>query len=241
VLRIIVRTFLDVFPEAQAWMLQFAVDTPVVGLVGRDGPVRLSPDAVESNAHVRGLASELRKVALASTLNLAGCFLAGPEALRRYAGDGERNTFDRPIVSFLAARLTGAGSLDPPGLFLDLVERFRDDPEELLDGPPSEARETLARDLRAFRAARDTYLEGLVMEARDDLPRAVDLYIEAARKSVHFMPAYARSVTIIQVLAEVNRESARALFRRLEEAQPAQPLGRRVLGAILEVGDQGGD
>jgi len=36
-LRIIVRTFQEVFPDAQAWLLRFNVDAPVVGLMGSTG------------------------------------------------------------------------------------------------------------------------------------------------------------------------------------------------------------
>jgi hypothetical protein len=41
-------------------------------------------------------------------------------------------------------------------------------------------------------------------------------------------------VTIIQVMAQADREGARRLFQRLEEAQPGQPLGRKILGPLFE-------
>src|SRR5207302_1340083 len=37
VLRLITRTFLEAFPNAQAWLLRFNVDAPVIGLVGTVG------------------------------------------------------------------------------------------------------------------------------------------------------------------------------------------------------------
>jgi len=58
--------------------------------------------------------------------------------------------------------------------------------------------------------------------------------LESARRSLYFTAAYARCVTIIQVMAQADRAAARRLFQRLEEAQPAQPLGRQMLGRLFE-------
>jgi hypothetical protein len=40
-------------------------------------------------------------------------------------------------------------------------------------------------------------------------------------------------VTIIQVMAGLDREGARKLFRRWEQAQPAQPLARQMFGPLF--------
>ena len=37
-----------------------------------------------------------------------------------------------------------------------------------------------------------------------------------------------------QVMAGTDREAARRLFQRLEAAQPAQPLGRKLIGPLLD-------
>jgi hypothetical protein len=95
------------------------------------------------------------------------------------------------------------------------------------------AGDALAGDLTSFIAARDLYLKGLVEEAAGRLPVAIDAYLESARRSLHFTPGYARCVSIIQVMAGADREQARKLFQRLEEAQPAQPLARQMFGPLF--------
>src|SRR5437667_5231159 len=46
-LRVITRTFLEVFPGGQGWLLRFNVDAPVLGLVGSVGPLHYSTQWVE--------------------------------------------------------------------------------------------------------------------------------------------------------------------------------------------------
>ena len=63
---------------------------------------------------------------------------------------------------------------------------------------------------------------------------AIEAYLDSARLSLYFTAGYARCVTIIQVMASTDRQQARRLFQRLERAQPAQPIGRKLLGPLLE-------
>jgi hypothetical protein len=91
-----------------------------------------------------------------------------------------------------------------------------------------------AANLADYFAARDLYLRGLIEEGQGRLQPAIDLYLEGARRSLFFTPAYARCVGIVQMLAETDRAAAKQLFERLEQAQPAQPLGRMRLGPLFE-------
>src|SRR2546430_8201381 len=49
-LRVIVRTFLEVFPDTRAWLLRFNVDTPVLGLIGTLEPTKYPPGWWERRA-----------------------------------------------------------------------------------------------------------------------------------------------------------------------------------------------
>lgn len=101
---VVVRTFLDVFPETQLWRADFYPDRPVVGLVGR-----LAPDQVDlerAGARLAALPDWSRDPFLASPLALAMLY-AGD--LRVAAGDfaaAPLNTDDRPRIEFTAPRLT---------------------------------------------------------------------------------------------------------------------------------------
>jgi hypothetical protein len=94
--------------------------------------------------------------------------------------------------------------------------------------------EAFAGTLSDFIAARDLYLKGLVEEGAGRLTAAIEVYLESARRSLYFTASYARCVTIIQVMANTDRVRAQELFQRLEAAQPAQPLGRRLLAPLLD-------
>jgi spermidine synthase len=168
-------------------------------------------------------------------LNLLGCFLASPGALSRFAGDAPLSSDNHPVVLFAAPRFTVRRHAEPHELLLTFLERCRVEPKEMAALLPGGSEDPLSGNLADFITARDLYLKGLVEEAAGRLPAAMDAYLESARRSLHFTPGYARMVTIIQIMAKTDAEQARKLFQRLEEAQPAQPLGRRMLGPLFDL------
>lgn len=230
-LRSITRTFLEVFPEAHACLLQFNVDIPVLGLIGNenDAPLRLSVGRIEERAASTALRQPLRDVALNDTLKVLGTFVAGPESLRQWAGGSPINTDDRPFVAFSAPRATASGRRTGGALLLSLLDVWREDFTQLVGTDTAE----LADRVRSYAAARNVYLRGLQREADGELAKAIDLYLESAKASLHFTPAYARCVSIIGVMARADPTAARQLWQRLDAAQPAQPLGRQILEPLL--------
>ena len=114
---------------------------------------------------------------------------------------------------------------------MNLLGRVHATPSDVLaQGPPN----SFTTNLTSFFAARDIYLKGLVEESEGHLAEAIDAYLDSARRSLHFTPGYARCVGIVQMLAGTDRAAARELYQRLEAAQPAQPLGRKLLGPLFE-------
>jgi spermidine synthase len=188
----------------------------------------------ERRASAPALREALRGVGLDRSIQLVGCLAAGPQALRRYAGDAALSADNFPAVTFAAPRFSVRRDTQPHQLLLTLLERCEPEPEQFVkrvSGGPDEA---FARNLRDFIAARNLYLKGLVEEGAGQLAPAIEAYLESARRSLQFTPGYARCVNIIKVMAGADREQARKLFQRLEEAQPAQPLGRQLLGPLLD-------
>src|SRR5262249_26270078 len=103
-LRVIVRTFLEVFPDGQAWLLHLNVDIPVRGLMGRLEPAHFSSQWVEQRLNGSPLDAALKELALADSLRLFGQLLAGPSQLRVFAAHASLNTDDQPRVTFGAPR-----------------------------------------------------------------------------------------------------------------------------------------
>jgi spermidine synthase len=87
-LRLVMRTFLDVFPNTQAYLLHYNVEVPVLGLVGFVTPPHFSEQWLES----RSLPPEVKALALSDSLRLFGHFVGGPRFLQGCAGTGPINT-----------------------------------------------------------------------------------------------------------------------------------------------------
>ncbi len=226
-LRLIVRTFLAVFPETRAWLLRPNLDTPVVGLIGYRMAWRYSPSLVEDQVISARLRVALQPLALNDTIQLLGGFLAGPRALRDFAGQGPLNTDDRPLVTFWAPRgQAGPRAPGPANLFELLSVAARESEELVADAP--DAAEFRAR-LRNFIAARNDYLRGLAEEDRGQPAAAREFFLASARRSADFTTGYARALTHAMQLAATDPAAARSLLEQLAAARPEQPVARRLL------------
>ena len=233
-LRVIVRTFLATFSESRAFLLHFNVDIPVLGLVGTAEPLRRPADWLEQRLDTPEFQQRLKAAGFDRTINLFGCLAAGPDGLAAFAANAPVATDNFPLVSFTTPRVTARSAISGGALLLRFLERCHVKPEDVLESSSTEAGRAFASNLADYFSARDLYLRGLIEEAQGRLQPALDLYLEGARRSLFFTPAYARCVGIVQMLAATDRASAKQLFDRLEQAQPAQPLGRRMLGPLFE-------
>ena len=233
VLRLIIRTFLEAFPNAQAWLLRFNVDAPVIGLVGTVGRPHYSTQWVEHRLNHSQLESELKKLALADSIRLFGNLLAGPTDLRAFAGDAPLNTDDQPRVTFGAPRFAYRATATPYGRLLELLKFSLRDPREVLGLDSSGDANQFAGRLTKYITARDAYLNGLVDEAEGRQPRAIDRFVESARLSDDFTSGYAQCLSLASVLARTKPAEARALLERLVEAQPSRPVAREMLERLF--------
>ena len=233
-LRVIVQTFLATFSESRAFLLHFNVDVPVLGLVGTREPLRLSPDWLERRWDAGASKERMKAVGFDRTINLLGCLVAGPAELKAFAAKAPVATDSFPWVTFTAPRVVHGDKSASGKLLLRLLQRCRARPGDVLEPAVTEAARAFAGQLEDFIAARDLYLQGLIEEGEGRLPAAIDLYLESTKRSLYFTPSYARCVSVVQVLAASDRPAARKLFLRLEEAQPAQLLGRELLAPLFD-------
>jgi len=222
--RIITRTFLEIFPNGEAWMLRFNVDTPVIGLIGREGA--LDTLAVERSLTNADLHEHLKRVALSDNVRLLGCFVAGPENLRAFSSGAEVNTDLWPVILFRAPLFAVRKSDDPAARLNELIERL---------GDPSPALSKLAADAAFFSRtekfiqARNVYLKGLGDETRGRNEEAIAAYVESARLSPDFTSGYAQCITLATALAKISPKEARDILQKLNDAQPERSLARELL------------
>jgi spermidine synthase len=232
-MRLITRTFLGVFPETHAWLLQFNVEVPVIGLVGYTEPPRHHPEWIEERLIPEALRTELRAFALADSLRFFGHWLAGPAALRAFAGTGPFNTDDHPRVLFMAPRQPASSAVEIHGRLATLLELQPDDATGAFGSADQDHQPWFTR-WKGYVAARDVYLEGLVHESERRHDPALEAFLESARLSREFTAGYARCLTLASMLAPAQPEAARVLLERLAKAQPAIPVARQMLDRLSQ-------
>jgi len=106
--KMILRTFLDVFPETSLWGHAF--------LIGSPAPVRIDAAAFERASRVPELAAAMRAAGLDSPERLRAWHTAGPAELRQFAGEGEMLTDDRPLVEYYLSFRGPSRPVDLSGL-----------------------------------------------------------------------------------------------------------------------------
>lgn len=242
-LRTIMRTFLDVFPDASAYLAQFSVETPLIALVGRLDGQAYAPDWLRHRVRDPQLAERLKAVDLPDDLALFGLYLGGAAELKAFAGPGPVNTDDRPFVTAEAPRAAYA-SLDTPGArLLAVLQGLNPRPADLLgsqSGP-------MAARLAAYWQARDGYLEtGVATLAAAGTRGPADIIagvaprlLQVVRTSPDFGPAYLPLLAMARQLAVTDPVSARRLLEALDKANPDRSEARGLLAA-LERGPRAG-
>lgn len=108
--KLILRTFMDVFPQTTLW-----ADGHL--MVGSKRPLRLDRARFEAKLADPSTREALEELGLASFDQLLKSFVAGPGDLRRFAGAGELLTDDRPLIEYHASLPKN----DPPIQFKGLA------------------------------------------------------------------------------------------------------------------------
>ena len=108
------------------------------------------------------------------------------------------------------------------------MRELKPDPNAILQ-PGSDQ---FAARLRAYFAARDKYINGLIAETENHPDEAIDAFVESARLSEDFTPGYAQCLSLASVQARSNPAGARRLLERLIEAQPGRPVAREMLNRL---------
>lgn len=221
----IIGTFISVFPNAQAYLLRFNTDVPVLGLVGwKSSPPNFHENWVETRLIENNLAPELRRVALADSLRLFGCYVAGPDELRIFAAGRRLNTDAFPAILFKAPEFSFRRNAPTHARLWALLGHSKPPP---IGSPPFQER------LAKFIAARDVYLRALPFEDHGQPDRAIDGYIESARLSEDFTSGYAQCLAIARAKAVSQPAEARRILERLVEAQPNRPVARELLERLF--------
>jgi spermidine synthase len=237
-LRSIVAAFVAVHPQAWAVLATNSLETPVLGLVARADGRRFDPAQVRERLASAALPRAPAEFGLADEFALLGSFVAGPQALRRFAGDAVVNRDDHPVVAYLAPRATYAPERTPRDRLLALLAELRLTPDEVLaDGTAG----TTATRLAAYWQARDRYLlAGQAVRPSSDVRRMLaqvrEPLLDVLRTSPDFRPAYDPLLQMAAVLARSDAAAARGLLTDLARAQPSRTEAPRALAQLEAAG-----
>jgi spermidine synthase len=99
-LQSIVATFLSVFPDGTAWL----VANSDLLLIGGRGPIPALEAGIAQAWTRPGVARDLAEIDVRNPLSVLSLYVAGGEALTRFAGDAEIQTDDRLQLEYTAPR-----------------------------------------------------------------------------------------------------------------------------------------
>jgi hypothetical protein len=214
--------------------LHFNVDAPVLGLLSGPGTTPYSNQWVEQRIRGSELEAHLKKLSLADSVRLFGCFLAGSQTLRAFAAAAPLNRDDQPRVVFDAPRFAYQKRATSYGRLLALLERSPAEPGALLGLPENGDANRFAQRLTQYMLARNVYLKGLVEEAEGHSSSAIDAFVESARLSEDFTLGYAQCLTLASLQAPNRPGEARVLLQRLVAAQPSRPVAKEMLQRLFD-------
>ena len=239
-LRSIVRSFVAVYPHGAALLATNSLETPVLGLVARNGAGPFDRSALRGRLAGLSPARPLADYGLADDFAVFGSLVAGPHALKRFAGDAPINTDDRPVVAYRAPRITYAPDSMPRDRLLALLAEFSAQPIELAGLLDTQGDAAWSQRLANYWAARDRFLEaGRDVRASGDIRRMLarvrDPLLAVLQISPDFRPAYDPLLRMAMELARSEPAQSRALLAELARIQPARPEAAQWLDRL---GDQ---
>lgn len=138
-LRVIMKTFLQVFPEGQAYLAHYSLEDPIIGLVGAKTALRYPERWFQTKLQDEQVRRKVLPLKYDSFYSLFGTFLAGSDQLEAFCGESPLNTDDQPLVLFRAPHFVASDSVTPGERLLALVHELSPpNPEAILAPPVSE-------------------------------------------------------------------------------------------------------
>lgn len=234
--RLIIRTWLDVFPHTHAFLAHYNVNTPVFGLIGSDEPLVFQADWYQRRTGGTTIREGLfdQRQALYDSFELFGTFVASREQLESFAGPGPLNTDDLPLVTFRAPHFTYRKDVPRYARLQAILAETERDPTPLLAaGHPA----AFAAELRALLEARDIFLAGAIERTRGDTAAAIRNFIRSAERSPRFvtgyLTAFQHAIELTGTGSTADRARARDILRELRVAHPTRPEAPQALRQIF--------
>ena len=103
--KLVMRTFLDVFPDATLW-------SGGTLMVGGHGPLRISRAGIKRQLELAETRLAAARIGIESADDVLSRYTAGPEEMRAFVGPGPLLTDDRPLLEFHRSLGDAGGAVD---------------------------------------------------------------------------------------------------------------------------------
>ncbi|SDZ88922.1 MnmC family methyltransferase [Rubrimonas cliftonensis] len=235
--RLIARSFQTAFPDARLYMGNQNVITPLLALVGTEAGAPPEAAALMRRKIDDRLREALAATGLGDPFALFGGFIAGPEALAAFVGDGPLNTDDHPVAMYAAPRTVYAPLGPAADRLIALTEAMPRRAADAVALPPTAQAADFAARLEAYWRARDRFIAlgasgatAVTGDPATDAARLAPDLLEVVRLSPDFAPAYNPVLLLAEALARRDPAAAASLLRALHRAAPS----RREAAAALD-------
>lgn len=191
--KILVRTFLKVFPESHGFIGLYNANTPIFAIVGcKEVPLSLDAQTLYSNINNYSLAGSVFK----DPIDLMASYFGPAEALIDYAGEGAINTDLNPVILFHSPKSTYTTMNDSSYLTLESILPFR----KIYNLDITKDNGTLSRQSISTWNAVGHYLSGEILLAKSmdrlSLLNALNAYIKSYQMEPNFSPALGKLILL---------------------------------------------
>ncbi len=230
-LRTVIRTFVDVFPNAHSFLGIYNVETPALALLGyRDGD--------RAAVTTRQLASQLAKpvydqLLMTDLRDLLGAYQLDRPALMAFAGVGPLNTDLTPHVMFRAPR--SAYERQPSLQWNSLravLAATTAPPAELLTIAPEHA--GVPEEGGRFAAALGHYLHGEILRVGAEMDGGIpDLALERYFQAYETAPGFTPALAILFRIASADTSRTETILTRMLRRDPSDERTHRAYLSFL--------
>ncbi len=176
----ILRTFLEVFPNATMWYS--GIDTVIVG---SKGPFAINADQLAEHMSAPEVLRDLLSMGVHEPADVLSWYVAGPDEIAQMAQGAPLNTVDRPLIEFSAPKAVARYGVSATMPFLlsaleqtpthEVVQRLSELTRRPLDGAASQNVATARETWRWVMRSQMSYSYGYMGQYHDALLRAYQL------------------------------------------------------------------
>jgi len=192
-----------------------------------------SQDYLEQRVTNAQLHKKLVSLRLHNIYTLFGSFIAGPHDLTDFAGNGQLNTDDRPVIIFKAPQFAYTDNEPAYVRLLALMDNLNPNPNQILHVTQAADGRAVVERLTAYWAARNKFLHtgvGIKETASVEqmLHQVRGPLLSIVRESPDFEAAYYPLLTMARQLHIIKPEAARKLLIELEVANPLRQDAKKL-------------